>query len=248
VLTAATPMVEDMALLRLLQLTSPALPVGGYSYSEGLETLSQQGQLPDGAALEGWLIHELAYGTVRVEATMVLKVHQAVTQGNPAAIAQWNRYLSALRDTEELRQQNWQMGQSLRQLLLNLESDFGPLLQPLQPCNFAIAFAVAAAHWDVSEKNSVLGYLYSWTTTLVNAGIKLVPLGQTAGQQLQQRLHPKLIETTTWVLSAPDSWWDWTYAEATPASGPETSPQICSWGVSLASMGHEALYSRLFRS
>ena len=135
------------------------------------------------------------------------------------------------------------MGQSLQQLLLQLDASMAPLLDPLRPCNLAIAFAVAAAYWDISEYDSVLGYLYSWANTGISAGIKLIPLGQTAGQQLQQRLYPELMATTTAMLEAPEDWWDWTCDTATASTGP-----LCSWGLSLASMDHETLYSRLFRS
>ncbi len=244
-------MAESMKLLRLLQLASPALPVGGYSYSEGLETLSQQGRLSDGAALETWLTHELRYGMVRLEASIVLKAHQAVGHGDLEAIAYWNDYLSALRETEELRQQSWQMGQSLSQLLSQLDPAFTPLLPPI-PCNFAIAFAVAAAQWNLSPHETVLGYLYSWMTTGITAGIKLVPLGQTAGQLLLQRLYPAIEATAATILTRPAG--DWTQADAASEGSSELysdelrSDELCSWGLSLASMTHETLYSRLFRS
>ncbi|MGF1537605.1 MAG: urease accessory protein UreF [Elainellaceae cyanobacterium] len=238
---------EASALLRLLQLASPALPVGGYSYSEGLETLSQQGSLPNAAALEAWLTQELRYGMVRLETSIGLKGHQATARADTAAIAYWNDYLSALRETEELRNQSWQMGQSLKQLLVQLDSDFEPLL-PSTPCNFAIAFAVAAAQWSLSPRETALGYLYSWMNTNISAGIKLIPLGQTAGQQIQQRLYPELEAASEAVLQhgqseAGDSF------EARFAQTTDLIPgEVCSWGLSLASMSHETLYSRLFRS
>ncbi|MGF1513005.1 MAG: urease accessory protein UreF [Elainellaceae cyanobacterium] len=227
-------MTEPAALLRLLQLASPALPVGAYSYSEGLETLSQQGTLSDAAALEAWLTHELRYGTVQLETSILLKAHRATSRKDIEAIAEWNQWLSALRDTEELRQQSWQMGQSFKQLLIQLDPAFEPLLT-FAPCNFAIAFAVAAAQWELTPHEALLGYLYSWINTGIGAGVKLIPLGQTAGQQLQQRLYPQLEATAAAILECSTEEWD-------------SAHEFCSWGLSLASMGHETLYSRLFRS
>ncbi|MGB3615920.1 MAG: urease accessory UreF family protein [Elainellaceae cyanobacterium] len=243
-------MANSSSLLRLLQLTSPTLPVGAYSYSEGLEALSQQGRLPDAEALDRWLTQELRHGSIRLESSILLKAYRAVGAGNLEAIAFWNQWLSALRETEEMRQQSWQMGQSLQQLLQQLDPDFGQLL-PMRPCNFAIAFAVAAAHWSLSPYEAVAGYLHSWINSGISAGIKLIPLGQTAGQQLQQRLYPEIEATAEMVLTASDNWWDWTCDDAiyTPSHSPdEEARTLCSWGLSLASMTHETLYSRLFRS
>jgi len=241
-------MADPRSLLYLLQLTSPALPIGAYSYSEGLEALSQQGLLPDVDALETWMTQELRYGSIRLEASMLPKVYEAADAADLETIISCNQWLSALRETEELRQQSWQMGQSLQQLLTQLDPAFGPLL-PMRPCNVAIAFAVAAARWHLSPYETVVGYLYSWMTTGVSAGVKLIPLGQTAGQQLQQRLYPDIEAAARMVLTTSDSWWDWTSDDSAERADLHSGcQQISSWGLSLASMTHETLYSRLFRS
>ncbi|MEM8806670.1 MAG: urease accessory protein UreF [Cyanobacteria bacterium P01_G01_bin.38] len=221
---------DAQALLRLLQLASPALPVGAFSYSEGLETLTYQGHLKTVTDLDHWIAQELQYGAVRLEAAIALRAHRYSL--DPARLRYWNQWLSAARETDELRQQSEQMGRALARLLVNLHPELQPTLTACgTPCNFAIAFGLAAAHWQIAESSMVLGYLQSWATNLVNAAVKLVPLGQTEGQALLLSLAPTLAKTADIIPTLED-------------------PQLASsgWGVAIASMQHETLYSRLFRS
>ncbi|NEQ95849.1 MAG: urease accessory protein UreF [Cyanothece sp. SIO2G6] len=225
------------ALLHLLQLASSSLPVGAYSYSEGLETLVHEGRISTLTELADWLQQELRYGPIGVELTIMVRVHAAMETGDIEAIAHHNHWLSALRDTEEIREQNWQMGQTLSRLLQKLEPDLTQTLENVGlPCNFAIAFSIAAAQWQISPEAMALGYLQSWLTNLINAGIKLIPLGQTAGQTLLLQLYPDLKNTAAKAIGA------------AMATADQDSLFICNWGMALASMNHETLYSRLFRS
>ncbi|BAU44491.1 urease accessory protein UreF [Leptolyngbya sp. O-77] len=227
-------------LLRLLQLASPALPVGAYSYSEGLETLVAQGQLPDVSSLQHWIEQELAAGAMRLEAAVMARVYEAAIAPDLPALRHWNQWLSALREAEELRLQSWQMGRSLYRLLLELDPSVSPLLEACGETsnaaesfavNFAVAYAIAAAHWQIDSRAAILGYLHSWASNLVNAGVKLIPLGQTAGQRLLLSLAPAIARTTDEALVLP-----------TDDFG------ACSWGQAIACMAHETLYTRLFRS
>ncbi|NJP10772.1 MAG: urease accessory protein UreF [Leptolyngbyaceae cyanobacterium RU_5_1] len=236
------------ALLRLLQLASPTLPVGAYSYSEGLEALVDSGSINGSERLQHWLTQELRYGAVRLEAAIAVRGYHAAATGDLDKLVSWNQWLSAARETEELRSQSWQMGRSLLRLLhdLNLQASTDPppssLLRPpssvLPPfhflqegCNFAIAYAIAAATWQIDLQSAVLGYLHSWATNLVSAGIKLIPLGQTTGQQVLLNLQPTLEQVTKEILTLQDD-----------------DLNSCGWGLALASMAHETQYSRLFRS
>jgi urease accessory protein len=226
--------VTTSQLLRLLQLASPALPVGAYSYSEGVETLIHQGQIRSGSDLAHWIQAELTHGTIRLDAAVMVRAQQAWQRQDAAALHHWNQWLSATRDTEELRQQSWQMGRSLLRLFRDLEpaaTDTWP--DPLwrEPCNFAIAFALVSAHWHLPLPQVTLTYLQSWAANLISAGVRLVPLGQTQGQRLLGHLIPSLEAATDHVLGLSDD--DLT---------------ACNWGLTLASMAHETQYSRLFRS
>jgi urease accessory protein len=223
---------EQTALLALLQLTSPALPVGAYSYSEGLETLVAQDLMRSATDLHSWLTGSLATGSIGMEAAIVVRAHRAIKHQDQQNLIYWNQWLSATRETAELQQQNWQMGRSLLKLLRDLypTADWSGW-SLAENWNMAIVFAQAATLAQIDEQTTVLGYLHSWVSNLVSAGVKLIPLGQTAGQQLICQLTEPMTIATNRALHLPD---DQLYS--------------CSWGLALASMAHETQYSRLFRS
>ena len=222
--------IDDRALLKLLQLTSPALPVGAFSYSEGLETLVVQGYLTDSDTLRHWLTQELRYGGVRLDVAIATRAHQNLH--NPEQLTYWNQWLTASRDTAELRQQSWQMGRALVRLVHTLHPELQPTFAACgNPCNFAVAFGIVAAHWQVDVHTMALGYLQSWAANLIGAAVKLVPLGQTDGQGCLLQLIPELQTAAAAIVPLED---DELY--------------VSGWGSAIASMRHETLYTRLFRS
>jgi urease accessory protein len=222
----------DSHFLSILQLASPALPVGAYSYSEGLETLVENGLITNQEYLRKWLKAELIYGAIRIDGAVMVRSLEAARVEDVETLCHWNLWLSATRDTEELRASSWQMGRSLMQLLGKIAPETLSLTEMIgNPCNYAIAFGVACAHWQINSHSALLAYLHSWASNLITAGIKLIPLGQTAGQELLLTLQPLLSQTTREILTLKDDQLaGWT------------------WGLSLASMQHEVQYTRLFRS
>ncbi|AFZ43700.1 Urease accessory protein UreF [Halothece sp. PCC 7418] len=221
-------------ILKLLQLSSSALPLGAYSYSEGLETAIETQMIQGEEGFKQWLQDELSHGAIRLETALMLRGYRCWQKKDLEGLQYWNQWGSAVKETAELREQSWQMGNTLTRLLLALDSN--PKLKESltavgKPCNSAIAFGIGAANWEIDEYSTVLGYLHSWATNLINAGVKLIPLGQTTGQQLLLQLHANIETTATTVLNLAD---DELYT--------------CSWGLGLASMQHETQYSRLFRS
>jgi urease accessory protein len=223
-------------LLHLLQLASPTLPLGAYSYSEGLETLVEQLKIKNPTNLFAWLEQELIYGAIRIESALMLKGYQGLIDNQLDIIIFYNRWLTASKETKELRQQSWQMGNSLVKLILNLLEEDRWILPEVkkilgQECNYAIAFGIAAALWEIDRESALLAYLQSWATNLISAGIKLIPLGQTTGQQILYKLNNIILRESQSILSLSD---DQLYC--------------CSFGLGLASMNHENLYTRLFRS
>jgi urease accessory protein len=219
-------------LLSLLQLASPLLPVGGYSYSEGLESLILQGAIVDRVTLQSWLKSELQAGVIRVETAVIDRAYLAGLDRNFDRLKYWNHWLSAARETEELRQQSWQMGGSLAKLAIELTPGIQDLILAIsRPCHYAIVFGATAQYWQIDRHAAILAYLHSWLANQIGVGVKLIPLGQTAGQQILWQLQGE-IELL---------------AETIPTLADEDL-YACSWGSSLASMQHETLYSRLFRS
>jgi urease accessory protein len=229
---------RNNSLLYLLQLAFA--PVGAFSYSEGLESLVETGAIDSENSLKNWLQNSLQFGAVRIEAAVTARALKAARAGDLTSLSYWNDWATAAKETEELRLQSWQMGRTLVRLLLDLRSPaISQLTVPVKelveaagnPCNFAIAFGVAAAAWQIEAETAVLGYLYSWAANLASAGVKLIPLGQTSGQQLLLDLHSQISCTAREVLQLEDD-----------------DLSSCSWGLALASMAHETQYTRLFRS
>ena len=223
-----------MTSLALLQLVSPALPVGAFSYSEGLEVLVQTNGLNDEHAVQDWLTAELTRGALRLEVAALPKlrqqlelwVHRGDVQGR-YRVQNLDGWLLATREASELRAQQRQMGQSLVQLL----DDLGhPLPEPVR-LNWPAAWAWAASAMAIPVLDMLEGYLYGWVANQLSAAVRLVPLGPTRAQVLQQRLLP-LIKEQALQLGDMDPQQMW-------SSGV---------GASLTQLTHAELYSRLFRS
>ena len=235
---------DSLEILRLLQITSPALPVGAYSYSEGIEHLCSTGVIQTDIELYNWLKSELRFGFITNEAAIALRAYQAMTNGDLVSLSYWNNWFSATRETEEVRLASWQMGQSLIKLwgqiadeqLLSSQSVSQTLPKAKdnsqgQGCNYAIAFGVMAASLKINASNMLIGYIHSWVSNLVSAAVRAVPFGQTTGQQIIFRLHDHILESSQLALERTNNQLEW-----------------CGWGTSLASANHEVQYSRLFRS
>lgn len=225
--------------LRLYQLVSPALPVGAFSYSEGLEVLVQSGRLSSASAVQAWLEAELRLGALRLEAAALpalmelLQVWQQQAGREPEAATMRQRllerdnWLLSMREAAELRAQQRQMGGSLLQLL----ADLGWPLPERLPLAWPAAFAWAGHCLAVPGLELVEAYLYGWVANQLSAAVRLVPLGPTQAQRLQLQLASTIAAEAILLADAdPDDLW----------SG--------GVGAGLAQLGHGELYSRLFRS
>jgi urease accessory protein len=223
---------DRQQLLRLLQLASPLLPVGGYSYSEGLESLIDRGIINDRLTLQNWIAAELATGAIRIETAMVDRAYLAGVDADLDRSIYWNHWLSAARETEELRHQSWQMGGSLVKLAIELTPQLTDMFVAIgNPCNYAIGFGIVAQSWQIDRAATILAYVHTWVANQLGVGIKSIPLGQTAGQQILWQLQAEIDALARAIPTLTDG-----------------DLYACSWGLSLASMQHETQYSRLFRS
>jgi urease accessory protein len=208
--------------LRLFQLISPALPVGAFSYSEGLEVLVQRRLLLDGAGVRVWLEAELQRGTLVLEAASL----PGLLVAEAAELRERDSWLLALREGAEVRAQQRQMGASLLGLLADL--GFNP---PALNLAWPAAFALAGRALEVGATELVEAYLYGWVANQLSAALRLVPLGPTEAQRLQLGLAPLIAKRALELEGAdPDQLW----------SG--------GVGAGLAQLRHVELYSRLFRS
>lgn len=225
-----------LAFVRLLQLASPALPVGAYTYSQGLEQAVDAGTVRDEGTAARWIGDALAFGVARWEAPAVWRLHHAWSHGDDAAVARLDRDFMASRETRELRAETLQMGHSLARLLADLAAfanvpGYAARLAALPAPAFPTTWAAAAAAWRIAPNDAVTTYLWSWLENQVLAAIKAVPLGQSAGQRLLAMLGERLP-----MLAA-------RAGERDEADFDNFAP-----GFAIASALHETQYSRLFRS
>jgi urease accessory protein len=224
-------MVTDLGLLRLLQLASPSLPVGMYSYSQGMEQAVENGWINDEAQAQAWLAGVLRHGLGRLDAPLLARLYAAWAVGNIDAVERWSVELTALRETAELRAEDRQTGQALARLLAGLGVEQAKAWVRHPQASFATLFALAAVAWGVPKPQAVTGYLWGWLENQALCAVKLVPLGQLAGQRL---LHHLALEIPGLVNAALDL--------------PDDAIGSSSFALSLASSRHERQYSRLFRS
>jgi urease accessory protein len=219
--------ITEPALLRLLQLASVSLPVGGFAYSQGMEYAVDAGWLGDCAAGEEWLSWQLQHSLARIDLAVVFRLYPALEAGDAAGIAWWNDYLLACRESRELRLTDTAMGQALVRLLLTLEQTPPALVE----CSFVTALCSAAWHWQLGARACALALSWSWLENQVAAATKLLPLGQTQAQRLLGRLQLLIPGAIDLAQSLDDA-----------AIGAGLPAQV------MASCLHETQYSRLFRS
>lgn len=238
------------ARLQLMWLASPALPVGGFSYSEGLESAIESGRVTTESQAARWLQDQLHLSLARADLSVVARAVSAWQRRDLARITELNQWVTHTRETSELRQQTEQMGRSLVEWLRNRSGDAqaheqDPRLAQcaaLSPApNWPIAFALAVAqclpqataseaHSEV-QREALLSFAFGWAENMVQAAIKAVPLGQSAGQRILQTLIDAIPEAIDHALALPDS-----------------QRQAFTPMLAILSSQHETQYSRLFRS
>jgi len=217
------------SLLHLLQFASPALPIGGYSYSQGLETALDQGLVQDAAGARAWIARCLAEVMAQWEAPLFWRLLKAFEAGDAAAVRMWSESFLASRDTAELRAETVQMGYSLTRLIAELGVADVSVLGEEVPLPAAFACAVDAL--GIPHEEALLALLFSWAENQVLVCVKSVPLGQVAGQRLLLSLRPEI--------------------EAAARTARELEDGMLSnWtpGLSILSMRHEVQHGRLYRS
>jgi len=225
---------QSASLLHLLQLASPSLPVGAYSYSQGLETAMARGLVHDEQSARAWIVDVLNEIVARFEAPLTWRLIQAFEARDADAVADWTAMFLASRDSAEFRAETVQMGYSLAKLISQLAPDDKVLLTLLQQqaeIPFPTALAAATVALQVPAESALLGMLFSWAENQVLACVKSVPLGQVSGQRLLLSLTEAIEAAAVTARTLADD-------------------ELSNWspGLSLLSMQHEVQYSRLYRS
>lgn len=223
-----------MSLARLLQLASPALPVGAYTYSQGLEWAVEAGMVKDEAGALTWIGDQLEWNPGRYEAPLLLRMLEAWRVGAHDMAIELDAEYLATRESAELRAETLQMGYSMQRLLHELGDFPPPLLAAIavSPApTLMLGWSCAAATWQIPPQDALTAWLWSWAENQTMAALKAVPLGQAAGQRLLQEIGrrlPAVVERAL-AMDAAD------YSNFAP-------------GFAIACCNHETQYTRLFRS
>jgi urease accessory protein len=223
----------DASLIQLMWLASPALPIGGFSYSEGLEAAVDSLRAATESGAKDWLLDQLHISLARSDMAVVAQAIPAWQQADAQRIAELNAWVLQTRESSELRQQSEQMGRSLLEWLRNHTTarvEHIDLLAGLQP-TYPMAFALAAASTGAPVRDCLLTYAFGWAENMTQAAIKSVPLGQSAGQRILSALTAEIPAAIDHALALDDD-----------------SRQAFSPMLAILSSQHEIQYSRLFRS
>lgn len=215
--------------LHLLHLSSPALPIGAYAYSQGLEYAIDSQWLRTPEQITDWLLGLMQHTLSYTDLPILRRLYRAWSEGDQARVNYWNNYLRACRESRELLLEDEQLGVALNRLLNGL--GFTSVQALAHPPTYASQFARAGVHWQIELDNLCTGFIWAWLENQVAAATKLVPLGQSQGQQILVTLLPHLPDVCATAAAVDDA----QLGRGLP-------------GLALASCLHEGQYSRLFRS
>ena len=229
----------DVSLMQLLWLASPALPVGGFSYSEGLEGAIEHGLVSTEQGVSAWLTDQLHLSLARSDLPVLAMALQAWHSDDFTRIAELNQWVLQTRESSELRAQTEQMGRSLTDVLRQQSKLTAPQTQylaelaatPTKGLSYPVAFALAASRSGATAQNCLVCYAFGWAENLMQAAIKSMPIGQTGGQRILAALMQEIPLAANAALTVK-----------------YPLQQAFTPGLAVLSSRHEVQYSRLFRS
>ncbi len=221
---------KSVSLLKLLHLSSPALPVGAYAYSQAQEYAVDDNWITSEEKVVDWIGGVLLNSISSLDLPCLIRMYHAWQKDDIKQVKYWNDYLLACRETSELLLEDEQLGQALQRLLLAVEKK-SEIISSIQTPSFVAMFSYAGSQWEIPIKEVVLGFSWSWVENQVAAATKLLPLGQTQAQRCLVALMTLVEEATNLAEMIYDD---------------DIGPGLP--GLSLASSLHERQYSRLFRS
>lgn len=226
-----TPMTEISSLVGLLRLVSPALPIGAFAYSRGLEHAVTRGWVHDEASAERWIAGLLIHSLSNLDGPLLVRIERALRANDMAAALRWIELSRASRESRELLLEDDQMGRALLRLLTDLGVPHAKELLDAQAHSLVAGFAVAGIHHGVAIRELVAGLFYAACEGQTQAAVRLVPLGQTSGQRILSSAMRAMAACVEHALAVEDH----DIGALAPA-------------LAMGSAWHETQYSRLFRS
>ncbi len=225
---------KQLSLSRLLQLVSPMLPVGAYSYSQGLEWAIECGDVKDLETAQAWMDDSLHIYQANFELPITYRLYKAWADNDMQAVQAWDDLYQAGRDTSEALAETRQMGYSLCRLLNDLDglpADFMAKINQLEQPAFITIYAAIAQYWHSPASDVLQGFVWGWLDNQASAAVKTLRLGQVAGQKILLSLGERLPTVVARAMELEDD-------------------EISNFNplLSIAGCQHETQYSRLFRS
>jgi len=223
--------IAGLALLRLMHLASPALPIGAFAYSQGLEQAIELGWVKDETSAAAWILGLLSTGLARLDLPLLARLYGAFASDDDEAAHDWSKFLFASRGSSELQAEEHHLGGALARVLDGLGVRGACDWMAAPHVTHATMFALAAVRWDIPMSAAAAGYAFAWTEAQVAAATRLCPLGQQAAQRILSHAFPIIERALASSLSLPDD----DIGISAPAQA-------------IVSALHETLYSRLCRS
>ncbi len=221
----------DISLIRLMQLSSSALPVGGFTYSQGLEWAVECQWVNTEQELHDWLADLINTNLQNLEIPLLVRMLEACQAEDELSLSRWIDILLAHRETSELRLEENNRGRAMVRLLQDLDMDLAEQWKKVLARSQTAGFALALSQWNIPIHLGAQGFAWSWLENIVISGVKLIPLGQMAGQRILRDLAQPLALAVEKGLSVSDD----NIGSSAPA-------------LAYASARHETQYTRLFRS
>ena len=215
--------------MRLWQLISPTLPIGTYAYSQAQEYAVEIGWVHDQLSAQQWITGQIEHNLASLDVPVFIRLYKAWKTNDIEQVQYWNDMILALRESSELRMEDGNLGAALNKVLTGL--DISLPATELEEVAFVTVYSFACVHWDININEAMQGLLWAWCENQVAAAIKLVPLGQTAGQIIMSNA----IESISMAVNKAETIEDEDIGLLAP-------------GLAIASALHETQYTRLFRS